>query len=128
MLMAVGALLVLFYTWPLKYIGLGEPAVLAAWGPLMVGGCFYVIAGSWDWQVALLGTIYALGPTSVLFGKHIDKAGPDAAKGVRTLPVLLGPRQARIWVLAMLALQYLLVAGPVDPAGNWLASATWRAS
>ena len=37
-LIALGAFFVLFYTWPLKYIGLGEIAVLIVWGPLMIGG------------------------------------------------------------------------------------------
>jgi 1,4-dihydroxy-2-naphthoate octaprenyltransferase len=31
-LLGLGAFFVLFYTWPLKYIGLGEPAVLIVWG------------------------------------------------------------------------------------------------
>ncbi|RPJ39691.1 MAG: prenyltransferase, partial [Chloroflexi bacterium] len=32
-LLAAGAFFVLFYTWPLKYIGLGEIAVIIVWGP-----------------------------------------------------------------------------------------------
>jgi len=109
-LMVAGAFLVLFYTWPLKYMGLGEPAVLLAWGPLMVGGTYFVCSGRWDWPVAAVGTVYALGPTSVLFGKHIDKLAADAAKGVRTLPVLLGEVRARHAVVLMLVAQYGLLA------------------
>ena len=52
--------------------------------------------------------LYALGPTSVLFGKHIDKMDVDAAKGVRSLPVILGERLARHCVIVMLSLQYVL--------------------
>ena len=107
-LMAAGAFFVLFYTWPLKYIGLGEPAVLLVWGPLMIGGSYYVITGQWSWPVAWLSVLYALGPTSVLFGKHIDKIDADAAKGVRSLPVILGERLARYCVIVMLSLQYVL--------------------
>jgi 1,4-dihydroxy-2-naphthoate octaprenyltransferase len=106
-LMLAGAFFVLFYTWPLKYYGLGEPAVLLVWGPLMVGGTYYVTAGQWSWAVCWISLLYACGPTSVLFGKHIDKIDMDEAKGVRTLPVLLGEQRARKWVIAMLALQYL---------------------
>jgi 1,4-dihydroxy-2-naphthoate octaprenyltransferase len=47
MLLAAGAFFVLFYTFPLKYIALGEIAVLIVWGPLMIGGGYYVITGSW---------------------------------------------------------------------------------
>lgn len=108
-LMAAGAFFVLFYTWPLKYIGLGEPAVLLVWGPLMIGGSYYVISGQWSWPVAYLSMIYALGPTSVLFGKHIDKMDADRAKKVYSLPVILGDSLARKTVLLMLSLQYVLV-------------------
>ena len=106
MLLGAGAFFVLFYTFPLKYIGLGEPAVLAVWGPLMVGGSYYVITGEWSNNVAVASLAYALGPTAVLFGKHIDKLDADAAKKIRTLPVLLGERLSRKAVLGMLIAQY----------------------
>jgi len=108
-LMAIGAFFVLFYTYPLKYIGLGELAVLIVWGPLMVGGTYYVITGEWDWNVVIAGLPYALGVTAVLFGKHIDKYEEDKRKGIRTLPVILGEKNARMVVLGMLVLQYLSV-------------------
>lgn len=108
-LLAAGAFFVLFYTWPLKYIGLGEVAVILVWGPLMIGGGYFVITGQWDWNVALAGLPYALGPTTVIFGKHIDKLREDKAKGIHTLPVIIGETAARYSVLVMMALQYLLV-------------------
>jgi 1,4-dihydroxy-2-naphthoate octaprenyltransferase len=109
LLMAAGILFVLFYTWPLKYIGLGELAVILIWGPLMVGGGYFVITGSWDWNVVLASLPYALGPTTVIFGKHIDKLGQDNAKGIHTLPVVLGESISRAVVKGMIVLQYLLV-------------------
>jgi len=107
--MGLGVFFVLFYTWPLKYIALGEIAVLIVWGPLMIGGGYYVIAGSWDWNVIIGSLPYALGVTGVIFGKHIDKYGVDKAKGIHTLPVLLGERNARITVVGMFIAQYLTV-------------------
>lgn len=106
-LMALGAFFVLFYTWPLKYIALGEIAVLIVWGPLMIGGGFYEISGYWDWNVVIASLPYALGVTGVIFGKHIDKFEVDKAKGIHTLPVLLGERLSRHTVIGMLVLQYL---------------------
>ena len=47
--------------------------------------------------------------TAALFGKHIDKIEMDAAKGVRTLPVLLGERLSRSTVLILVGLQYAIV-------------------
>jgi 1,4-dihydroxy-2-naphthoate octaprenyltransferase len=108
-LMAAGAFFVLFYTYPLKYIGLGEVALMLVWGPLMVGGGYYVFTGVWDWNVVLAGLSYSLGVTAALFGKHIDKLDMDAAIHIRTLPVLLGERLARYLTLFIIVLQYLLV-------------------
>jgi 1,4-dihydroxy-2-naphthoate octaprenyltransferase len=107
-LMLAGAFFVLFYTWPLKYYGLGEPAVLLVWGPLMVGGTYYVLAGTWSSEVAWLSVVFALGPTTVLFGKHTDKLDADKIKGVRTLPVIIGERAGRLSIGAMICAQYLL--------------------
>jgi len=121
MLLGAGAFFVLFYTFPLKYIGLGEPAVLAVWGPLMVGGSYYVITGEWSNNVAVASLAYALGPTAVLFGKHIDKLDADAVKKIRTLPVLLGEMLSRYIVLGILIAQYgvivyLVATGYFSPA------------
>jgi 1,4-dihydroxy-2-naphthoate octaprenyltransferase len=107
LLLGLGAFFVLFYTWPLKYIALGEIAVLIVWGPLMIGGGYYVITGAWDWYVVMAGLPYALGVTGVIFGKHIDKFEMDKSRGIHTLPVLLGEKTSRYVVLGMLALQYL---------------------
>jgi len=59
--------------------------------------------------VVLASLPYALGPTTVIFGKHIDKQQEDRAKGIHTVPVVIGERAARYAALAMIALQYLLV-------------------
>jgi 1,4-dihydroxy-2-naphthoate polyprenyltransferase len=107
--LGLGAFFVLFYTFPLKYIALGEISVLIVWGPLMIGGGYYVITGQWDWNVILASLPYALGVTTVIFGKHIDKFEVDKEKGIHTMPVLLGDRAARIAVIGMTVLQYLLV-------------------
>jgi 1,4-dihydroxy-2-naphthoate octaprenyltransferase len=107
--MAAGAFFVLFYTWPLKYIGLGEVAVILVWGPLMIGGGYFAITGAWDWNVVIASLPYALGTTTVIFGKHIDKLKEDKAKGIHTLPVLLGETVSRYAVLGMIAVQYLAV-------------------
>jgi 1,4-dihydroxy-2-naphthoate octaprenyltransferase len=106
--MALGAFFVLFYTWPLKYIALGEIAVLLVWGPLMIGGGYYAITGQWDWNVVLASLPYALGVTTVIFGKHIDKAEIDRQKRIFTLPVIIGEKAGRTSVVTMFVLQYVL--------------------
>jgi 1,4-dihydroxy-2-naphthoate octaprenyltransferase len=108
-LLALGMFFVLFYTWPLKYIGLGEIAVLIVWGPLMIGGGYYVITGNWEWNVILASLPYALGVTGVIFGKHIDKFEMDKERGIHTLPVIIGEKLSRHIALGMIFLQYILV-------------------
>lgn len=109
LLLLAGAFFVVFYTWPLKYIGLGEIAVLLVWGPLMIGGGYFVITGQWDWNVVIASLPYAFGVTTVIFGKHIDKLDEDRAKSIRTLPVLIGEKASRWIVVGMIAAQYLAV-------------------
>lgn len=108
LLLGLGVFFVLFYTWPLKYIALGELSVLLVWGPLMIGGGYFVITGSWSWTVVLASLPYAFGVTGVIFGKHIDKYGMDKERNIHTLPVVIGERNARIILLGMLILQYVL--------------------
>jgi len=120
-LLLLGAFFVLFYTYPLKYIALGEISVLIVWGPLMIGGGYYVITGAWDWNVVIASLPYALGVTGVIFGKHIDKYEMDKERGIHTLPVLLGEKVSRYTVVGMMLLQYvaviyLVVTGFFTPA------------
>jgi 1,4-dihydroxy-2-naphthoate octaprenyltransferase len=111
LLMGLGAFFVLFYTWPLKGMAMGEIAVLIVWGPLMIGGGYYALTGTWNWHATWASLPYVLGVTTVIFGKHIDKYLVDKAKRIFTLPVLIGEKAARIIVIAMMALPYLLVVG-----------------
>jgi 1,4-dihydroxy-2-naphthoate octaprenyltransferase len=122
LLLGIGLFFLLFYTWPLKYIGLGELTVILVWGPLMVGGTYFVTSGGvWSWDVAIISLVYSLGPTTVLFGKHTDKLNQDKAKRVYTLPVILKEKLARYTNIGIWIAQYVLVgimivdrmAGPV---------------
>jgi len=109
LLLGLGMVFVLFYTWPMKGLALGEMAVLIVWGPLMIGGGYYVLTGEWVWNVTLASLPYVLGVTTVIFGKHIDKRSIDQAKKMFTLPVVIGEKAARYTVLAMMVAPYLLV-------------------
>ena len=109
-LLGLGAFFVLFYTWPLKYIALGELAVLIVWGPLMIGGGYYVLAHHWNWNVVIASLPYVLGVTTVIFGKHIDKYLIDKEKKIHTLPVVIGEKAARYSVLALMTLPYFFTA------------------
>jgi 1,4-dihydroxy-2-naphthoate octaprenyltransferase len=116
--LALGAVFLLFYTHPFKQWGLGEMAVLLVWGPLMIGGTYLAVTGSWSHEAALIGLLCALGPTAVIFGKHIDKLAPDREKGVFTLPVRLGEAPSRAVTVSFVWLQVLGTVAAV--AGGWL--------
>ena len=44
-LFALGAIVLLAYTYPFKYWGLGEFAIFLIWGPIMIGGVYFVLSG-----------------------------------------------------------------------------------
>jgi 1,4-dihydroxy-2-naphthoate octaprenyltransferase len=106
----VGGAILFFYAGdplPLKFVGLGEVAVLIVWGPLMVGGTYYVLARELPAWVIVASLPYALGVTTVLLGKHLDKIDFDRRMRVRTLPVVIGEKRARWLTIAVTALMYL---------------------
>jgi 1,4-dihydroxy-2-naphthoate octaprenyltransferase len=93
-----GLAISVFYVAPplqLKHHGLGEPGVFVVWGPLMIGGTYYATTGAIEPWVLVASLPYALLVTTVLIGKHIDKFEADSAKGIHTLPVLLGADRSR---------------------------------
>jgi 1,4-dihydroxy-2-naphthoate octaprenyltransferase len=94
-LFALGAVVLLAYTYPFKYWGLGEFAIFLIWGPIMIAGVYFVLSGVWNWNVVLAGVPYGLGVASINIGKHIDKHDDDKAKGVGTFPVRVGETVAR---------------------------------
>jgi 1,4-dihydroxy-2-naphthoate octaprenyltransferase len=91
----------------LKELGLGEVAAFVVWGPLMIGGGYYVITGHWSGDAFLASVPYGLGVASILIGKHIDQSGFDRAHAQRTLPVLLGQAVARRLNLTVVVLMYV---------------------
>jgi 1,4-dihydroxy-2-naphthoate octaprenyltransferase len=111
-LFAFGALVLLFYTWPLKYLGLGELCIFLIWGPILAAGVYIVLARGWTdnvWYVALAGVPMGLSIVSINIGKHIDKVEEDRKKGVGTLPVRIGEKAARYLNIAVLVLIYLVI-------------------
>ena len=115
-LAVAGLFISVFYVAPplrLKHRGLGEVCVAVVWGPLMIGGTYFVTTGELPPWVVLASVPYALLVTSVLFGKHIDKITADSAKGIRTLPVILGEKRALIATRVMLVAFYFAIGGLV---------------
>jgi 1,4-dihydroxy-2-naphthoate octaprenyltransferase len=112
---ALGGLFIsVFYVAPpikLKHRGLGEPGVFVVWGPLMIAGTYFVATGTLPGWVWIASLPYAILVTTVLFGKHIDKISADTAKGIHTLPVILGEARARRVAQALMIAFYPIVIG-----------------
>jgi len=108
-LVVYGVLMLLLYTYPLKYFALGELTIFLIWGPIMIGGVYFVLTHDWSWNVVLAGIPFGLGTASINIGKHIDKAGEDRQKGVTTLPVLIGETAARALNIAAIILAYAVI-------------------
>jgi len=107
-----GAFVLMLYSGgplPLKYFGFGEIAVFIVWGPLMIGGTYYVMAGDLPFWAIVASLPYALGVTTVLMGKHVDKIEFDRGRGIHTLPQLLGEASARRFTQVLLIAMYLSV-------------------
>jgi 1,4-dihydroxy-2-naphthoate octaprenyltransferase len=111
-LFALGALVLLLYTWPLKYLALGELFIFLIWGPIMIAGVYIVLARGWTenaWLVALAGVPFGLSVASINISKHIDKMSDDKQRGVGTMPVRLGEKAARYINIAALVLTYAVI-------------------
>ncbi|MDQ1722872.1 MAG: 1,4-dihydroxy-2-naphthoate polyprenyltransferase [Pseudonocardiales bacterium] len=113
LLTALGAVLLYAYDAApraLKELGLGELAAFAVWGPLMIGGGYYVITGRFSADALLASVPVGLGVASILIGKHIDQRLFDTSQQQRTLPVLLGEAAARTLNQLALGAMYLVTA------------------
>jgi 1,4-dihydroxy-2-naphthoate octaprenyltransferase len=123
-----GLLTSVFYVAPplkLKHRGLGELAIFLIWGPLMICGTYYVMAGSVPATVWIASVPYGLAVTVALMGKHLDKADKDRAKGVNTLPVALGQDRALRATQWMVWAFYLVIVGLAASGGlPWMALVT----
>jgi 1,4-dihydroxy-2-naphthoate octaprenyltransferase len=118
-----GLFVSVFYVAPplkLKHHGLGEPGVFLVWGPLMICGTYYVTAGTVPWWTWVASIPYAIVVTTVLIGKHIDKFEQDGARGIRTLPVILGRAQSlRLNQALMIGFYVTVVALALSGIVGW---------
>ncbi len=109
-LFVFGAIVLLAYTYPFKYWGIGELMIFLIWGPIMITGVYFVLTGGWNWNVVLASVPFGLSVASINIAKHIDKSEDDRKKGVGTFPVRAGEAAARLVNQASIVLIYLVIA------------------
>ncbi|MCB0277455.1 MAG: 1,4-dihydroxy-2-naphthoate polyprenyltransferase [Calditrichaeota bacterium] len=113
--LVLGILSILFgvlYTggpYPLGYNGLGDVFVLIFFGPVAVGGTYYVQAKLITWPVLVAG----LGPGFIAVGllavNNLRDIVSDRAAGKRTLAVRFGAPFARLEYLASIVIPCLIL-------------------
>ncbi|MDA0577988.1 MAG: 1,4-dihydroxy-2-naphthoate polyprenyltransferase [Verrucomicrobia bacterium] len=82
--------------WPLAYKGLGDLFVLIFFGPVAVGGTYYVQALVCPWPVLLAGLAPGLLAAAILVVNNLRDIKGDARVGKRTLAVRFGVPLARV--------------------------------
>lgn len=111
--------------YPLGYLGLGDLFVLVFFGPVAVGGSYYVQALELPGPVVVAGLMPGLFSTAILTVNNLRDADTDVRTGKKTLAVRFGKTFARWEYLACMVL-----AGAAIPAwlcvqagGHWAALA-----
>ena len=96
-----------------KYRAMGELGVMLMWGPLMVEGAYFVqrqlFSARAFWVSLPFGILVAL----VLLANNIRDIKHDRAKGIYTLPIVIGGRNGLFLYLSMIVLAYLCVIAMV---------------
>ena len=82
--------------YPLGYLGLGDVFVLIFFGPVAVGGTYYVQAQSWDSLALIAGLAPGLISMAILTVNNLRDADTDVKTGKKTLAVRFGKTFARL--------------------------------
>jgi 1,4-dihydroxy-2-naphthoate octaprenyltransferase len=109
----VGAIASFFYTaGPVKYkyIALGELAVFLMWGPVIVGGTYFVQRGSLSLDAVLISVPFGLLVALVLLANNLRDIDYDRSAGIATLGTLLGQQKTRVLYQGLILLAYLAIA------------------
>jgi 1,4-dihydroxy-2-naphthoate octaprenyltransferase len=120
-----GAFAGYFYTAPPLRIsarrGLGEMAIGVTFGPLITGGIFYVITGTYSPTSLLVGLPIGLLIANILLINEVPDAEPDASTGKNHLVVTFGKENAvTIYTLAVVAAGGLSLAIAFQLERMWL--------
>lgn len=109
---------------PYGYAGLGDLFVLIFFGWVGVMGTYFLQAQQFDWLLMLPATSCGMLAVAVLNVNNIRDIETDAQAGKISIPVRLGPEQARVyhWILlataVFTAILYVILKG--NGWGGWL--------
>ncbi len=98
------------YTAPpfhLKYRALGVPMIVLVFGPVMVVGSYFAVAGTWDPRTLVLSLPAGLFIGAVVQGNEWRDIGDDGRAGIQTLSIRFGRQFAHYAYLALLVGAYI---------------------
>jgi len=110
-LILLGGLLGVFYTakpFEFKYHALGDLAVFISFGPAMVLGAYYVQAHHFSWKPVLYSIPIGFLVDAVLHSNNLRDIANDRVVKIKTVPILIGEKWARIMYQALVFGAYLL--------------------
>jgi 1,4-dihydroxy-2-naphthoate octaprenyltransferase len=90
-----------------KSRGLGILLVFFLMGVLLVGGAYYVVTGSYHWNIFLLSLPFSLLSSLLLLSNELRDYEEDLAAGIKTLCVRLGYKMGVRLYYGLVALIYL---------------------
>ncbi len=108
----VGAIASFFYTaGPIKYkyIALGELSVFLMWGPVIVGGTYFVQRGALRPDAVLISVPFGLLVALVLLANNLRDIDYDRSAGITTIGTLLGHQKTRVLYQGLILTAYLAI-------------------
>ncbi|UCD62691.1 MAG: 1,4-dihydroxy-2-naphthoate polyprenyltransferase [Candidatus Zixiibacteriota bacterium] len=94
--------------YPIGYLGLGDIFVLVFFGPVAVGGTYYVQTLAINWMVLVAGIAPGLFSVAILTVNNLRDVDSDRASGKKTLAVRFGITFARLEYLLSIIVACLM--------------------
>jgi len=111
--------------YPLGYLGLGDLFVLVFFGPVAVGGTYYVQALALPPEAVIAGLAPGLFSVAILTVNNLRDIEQDRQAGKKTLPVRLGRTFARVeYVVSIIAACTIIPLSLAWRTGHWGAMAS----
>jgi 1,4-dihydroxy-2-naphthoate octaprenyltransferase len=107
-----GALASLFYTadpFKYKYFALGELSVFLMWGPVIVGGTYFVQTSAFSTEAVLISIPFGVLVALVLLANNLRDIAYDGSVGIKTLGTLLGQRKTMHLYQGLIITAYLAI-------------------
>jgi 1,4-dihydroxy-2-naphthoate octaprenyltransferase len=110
-LILIGGVLGVFYTakpFEFKYHALGDLAVFMSFGPAMVLGAYFVQAHHFSWKPVLYSIPIGFLVDAVLHSNNLRDIVNDGEVKIKTVPILIGEKGAKIMYQALVFGAYLI--------------------